>query len=156
MSNQYRSVLAGTAGTGGDAVAADVLSGKTFTNDNGSQTGSMTNNGAVSQSLSAGQSYTIPAGYHNGSGTVTALSSSVTMQYAGGNPQSYNITASKMLVTLARTTSGGDTDCKVNGTSLTPVTTQSPSSLNVALYEAENLNNATVSVTGYGSIVTVS
>lgn len=72
MSNQYRSVLAGAAGTGGDAVAADVLSGKTFTNDYGPQTGSMTNNGAVTQTLAAGASYTIPEGYHDGHGTVSA------------------------------------------------------------------------------------
>ena len=72
MSNQYRSVLAGASGTGGDALPAEVLSGKTFTNDNGPQTGTMTNNGAVSQTLTAGQSYTIPAGYHNGNGIVSA------------------------------------------------------------------------------------
>ena len=34
----------------------------------------MTNCGAVSSSLNAGRSYTIPAGYHNGSGKVTANS----------------------------------------------------------------------------------
>ena len=68
MSNQYRSVLSGGAGTGGDALPAEVLSGKTFTNDNGSQTGTMTNNGAVT----ATAPYTIPEGYHNGSGTVSA------------------------------------------------------------------------------------
>ena len=73
MANQYRSVLAsGGASTGGDALPAEVLSGKTFTNDNGAQTGTMPNRGAISQSLSAGQSYTIPEGYHNGNGIVTA------------------------------------------------------------------------------------
>ena len=73
MANQYRSVLAssGPAPTGGDALPAEVLSGKTFTNDNGAQIGTMPNRGAVSQTLSAGQSYTIPAGYHNGEGVVT-------------------------------------------------------------------------------------
>lgn len=81
MANQYRSVLAssGPAPTGGDALPAEVLSGKTFTNDNGAQTGTMTNNGAVSQTLSAGQSYTIPEGYHNGSGIVTASNSSISV-----------------------------------------------------------------------------
>lgn len=73
MANQYRSILAGGAATGGDALPANVLAGKTFTNDNGPQTGTMVNNGAVSQTISAGQSYTIPEGYHNGNGTVTAL-----------------------------------------------------------------------------------
>lgn len=73
MANQYRSVLAsGGASTGGDAVASEVLSGKTFTNDNGLQTGTMPNRGAVSQTLSAGQSYTVPEGYHNGNGVVNA------------------------------------------------------------------------------------
>lgn len=73
MANQYRSVLAsGGASTGGDALPAEVLSGKTFTNDNGAQTGTMTNNGAITEALTFSQSYTVPEGYHNGSGTVTA------------------------------------------------------------------------------------
>ena len=60
----------------GDAVAADVLSGKKFFSDSYTvKTGTMTNNGAVSPTaLNAGGSYTIPAGYHNGSGKVTANS----------------------------------------------------------------------------------
>jgi len=37
-------------------------------------TGTMANNGAVSKALNAGGSYTIPAGYHNGSGKVIANS----------------------------------------------------------------------------------
>ena len=59
----------------GDATASDVLAGKSFANaiaDN--IAGLMTNNGAVSQALNCGGSYTIPAGYHNGSGSVTANS----------------------------------------------------------------------------------
>lgn len=59
----------------GDAVIGDVLSGKTFTTKNGvGLTGTMVNQGAKTSSLNAGGSYTIPAGYHNGSGTVTANS----------------------------------------------------------------------------------
>lgn len=60
------------------ATAAGVLSGQTAvswdsTNKKAiSITGTMTNNGAVTPSaLAAGGSYTIPAGYHNGSGKVT-------------------------------------------------------------------------------------
>lgn len=60
----------------GNATVGDVLKDKTFSNDNGPQTGTMPNNGAVSQSLSFGGSYTIPVGYHNGSGKVTAQSPS--------------------------------------------------------------------------------
>ena len=61
----------------GDAAAANVLSGKTFynTDPDTKVTGSMTNNGTVSPSgLNCGGSYTIPAGYHSGSGKVTANS----------------------------------------------------------------------------------
>lgn len=58
----------------GNATAADVLSGKTFSNASGNDlTGSMPNRGAVNQTITTqnGQ-YTIPAGYHNGSGKITA------------------------------------------------------------------------------------
>lgn len=59
----------------GDAVASNVLSGKTFTGADGLATaGGMPNNGAVSHELSAGGSYTVPEGYHSGSGIVTAKS----------------------------------------------------------------------------------
>ena len=58
----------------GDAVASDVVSGKTFTSESGIEVvGTMPNNGAVSPSaLSPNGSYTIPLGYHNGNGVVTA------------------------------------------------------------------------------------
>ena len=65
-------------GGSGNATAADVLSGKTFSNDDGEATGSMTNNGAVSTTIAQGGSYTIPAGYHNGSGKVSATANSGT------------------------------------------------------------------------------
>lgn len=74
MSNAYRSVLeaAGVTPTG-NALPADVLDGKTFSNANGvGLTGAMINRGAISQTISPGGSYTIPAGYHNGSGRVSA------------------------------------------------------------------------------------
>lgn len=68
--------LTGTLALSGDATAANVLSGKTFYNTNAKSkvTGSMTNQGAKTASYTpstAVQSYTIPAGYHNGSGKVT-------------------------------------------------------------------------------------
>lgn len=59
----------------GNATAGDVLAGKTFTNDDGVEyTGSMANNGVVSKALNCDGSYTIPKGYHNGNGKVTANS----------------------------------------------------------------------------------
>lgn len=59
------------------AAAVDVLATKVFIAANGTTTtGTMSNNGAVSKTLDAttdNQSYTIPAGYHNGNGKVTVV-----------------------------------------------------------------------------------
>lgn len=70
MGNAYRSVLA--LKPTGDAVPANVLAGKTFSNADGTgKTGTMVNNGAVSITLTdQDPTYTIPEGYHNGSGVV--------------------------------------------------------------------------------------
>lgn len=65
-------ILQGEGG-GGTAQPGDVLSGKTFTNDDGEQSGTMVNRGAVNQTITTqGGQFTIPAGYHNGQGKVTA------------------------------------------------------------------------------------
>lgn len=56
----------------GNAGVGDVLNGKTFSNSDGEQVGTMPNRGAVSQTIAPGGSYTIPLGYHNGNGKVTA------------------------------------------------------------------------------------
>lgn len=64
----YQDVSSVTAGAG------DVLATKTIVAADGTVTvGTMTNNGAVSKTLDAtsnNQTYTVPTGYHNGSGTV--------------------------------------------------------------------------------------
>lgn len=59
---------------GGNAETAHVLTGKTFSsNASGREkAGTMVNQGAKTASLNCGGTYTIPAGYHNGSGKVTA------------------------------------------------------------------------------------
>ena len=58
------------------ALPGDVLNGKKagVSGSDDPVTGTMPNRGAVSQALNAGGSYTIPAGYHNGSGKITANS----------------------------------------------------------------------------------
>ena len=57
----------------GTASASQVLSGETFTNSTTvGETGTMANRGSVSETINPGGSYTIPQGYHSGSGTVTA------------------------------------------------------------------------------------
>ena len=68
------------------ASASEILSGETAYIDGVKVTGTMVNCGAVSQTLNAGGSYTIPAGYHNGSGKVTGNSlSSQTNATAGAS-----------------------------------------------------------------------
>lgn len=64
--------------SGVTATAADVLANKIFVTSAGAETaGTMVNNGAVNGTIDGmtATSYTIPAGYHNGSGTVTLTDS---------------------------------------------------------------------------------
>lgn len=60
-----------------DAAAGDVLAGKTIVTADGTETeGTMPNRGAVSKTLDAttsNQSYTVPSGYHDGTGTVSIV-----------------------------------------------------------------------------------
>lgn len=61
----------------GDAAVANVLAGKTFYSDSGTQlTGTMANQGAVTATIDGltTTSYTVPAGYHDGTGTVSLTS----------------------------------------------------------------------------------
>ena len=57
-----------------NATAGNILVDKTAYVNGAKITGTMPNKGAVTASLNCGGSYTIPAGYHNGSGKVTANS----------------------------------------------------------------------------------
>lgn len=63
----------GTLALTGTSAAAQVLNGYTFynTNPQSKLTGTMTNRGAVIQSLAINGTYTIPQGYHSGAGYVT-------------------------------------------------------------------------------------
>lgn len=83
------------------AGAGDVLAGKVIVDKDGNPlTGTMPNRGAVNQSLAINGSYTIPAGYHNGSGKVTQ---SIPTQ--GGSTTTPG-TANKTIVAANRYVSG--------------------------------------------------
>lgn len=57
--------------TDATAVAAEILATKTAYVNGNKITGTMPNNGAVSGKITSKTGYTIPQGYHDGSGTVT-------------------------------------------------------------------------------------
>ena len=65
--DQYQDVSSVTA------VAADVLTGKVIVTEDGTvTTGTMPNNGVVAKTLTTSEtSYTVPKGYHSGTGTVS-------------------------------------------------------------------------------------
>jgi hypothetical protein len=67
--NNLNSLLSQT-----NATADKILSGYKAYSGGKLLTGTMANRGAITSNLNAGGSYTIPEGYHNGSGKVTANS----------------------------------------------------------------------------------
>lgn len=83
------------------AVAGDVLAGKIFVTSSGAvTTGEMPNNGAVNKTLTAQeQTYTIPAGYHSGAGSVSISPESKTATPTKSQ-QTINPTAGKVLTSV--------------------------------------------------------
>lgn len=70
--------------TDANALATEILSGKTAYVNKVKLTGEMTNNGAVSGTISNKSTpYTVPAGYHSGLGTVSIDSTSSAALIAG-------------------------------------------------------------------------
>lgn len=82
---------------------AEALSGKTFHARGTAYTGTMTNNGAVTGTITTkGTAYTIPQGYHDGSGTVNLDSTSLT------NLTANNIRAGITILSVEGTMSGSE------------------------------------------------
>ena len=71
--------------TDANAAASEILSGKTAYVNKNKITGQMTNNGGVTGTISTvAGTYTVPAGYHDGSGTVS-ISSTEQAKIIAGN-----------------------------------------------------------------------
>lgn len=86
----------------GDAVAGEIITGKKAYNANGAVNGNMVNQGAVSGAISDKDTpYTIPAGYHNGSGTVDIASAQKALLLPG------NIRDGVTILGVTGTYSGG-------------------------------------------------
>ena len=99
------------AKTTATATAAQILSGQTAWVNGSKITGTMVDRGAVTKTLNAGGSYTIPAGYHNGSGKVTANSlASQTQATATAD----NITAGKTAYVNGKLITGNGADIKAS------------------------------------------
>ena len=109
------------------AVASHILSGYTAYVNGSKVTGSMVNRGVVSQALNCGGSYTIPAGYHNGSGRVTANSLA--------SQTSATATAAQILSGYTAWVNGA----RLTGTMQKGTSLQSPSGMSVDLDDSSTL-----------------
>lgn len=113
--------LTGSLTLTGSATASQVLNGATFYNTNAKtkETGTMPNNGAVAPSaLGAGGSYTIPVGYHNGSGRVTVQS--LATMTASGDATAGQILSGKKAYVDGTLLTGSMTDRGAQTKTITP------------------------------------
>lgn len=100
------------------AAVAEVLATKTFAKGGSVLTGTMPNRGAVSGVISAKTTpYTIPQGYHDGSGTVTLDSASLAALVAA------NIRENIEILGITGTMSGSE-DMAAQAKTVTPTTSQ--------------------------------
>lgn len=96
--------------------APDILNGKTAYGKDGKLTGSMRNNGAVNKTISSkSESYTIPQGYHNGSGKV-AISDSEQAKIIASNIKK-GVSILGVAGSYEGTASGGGVQVKTGTTS---------------------------------------
>lgn len=99
-----------------NALAAEILATKTAYVSGTKVTGTMPNRGAVTGTISSTTAYTIPQGYHDGSGTVSIDSSSASALTAN------NIREGVEILGITGTMSGSEA-VKATSVSVTPYTT---------------------------------
>lgn len=106
LTSKINAIVTLSSGTSdATATAGQILNGSTAYVNGNKLTGTMTNRGAINQTLTANGSYTIPAGYHNGSGKVTQ--SLATKAAATYTPSTINQTiAANMYLTGIQTIKG--------------------------------------------------
>lgn len=115
------SIVVGFDASSVTAEAGDVLEGKIIIGSDGTEVeGTMTNNGSVSAILSADESYTIPEGFHDGNGKVTAQSlvsqtdgTAIASQILSG--ETAYVDGEKVTGTMANF---GDYECEVEAASI--------------------------------------
>lgn len=99
------------------AVVAEVLASKTFAKGGQVLTGTMPNRGAVAGTISSKTAYTIPQGYHDGSGTVSLDSTSASNLIADNIRQGITILGVEGEMT-------GTEDVNAQAKTVTPTTSQ--------------------------------
>lgn len=101
--------------------APDILNGKTAYGKDGKLTGSMRNNGAVNKNIGVkSESYTIPKGYHNGSGKVAISDSEQAKIIASNIKKGVSILG---VTGSYEATSSGGSQVKVGTTTSTTIDT---------------------------------
>ena len=132
--------------TGDDITAADLLAGKTAHGADGEAlTGTMTNRGAVTGTIATkAGTYTVPSGYHNGSGSVGISATEQAKIIAG------NIKAGVSILGVTGTYTGEGIELQTKSATYTPATTAQTASVTADQgYDGLSAVNVTVNAIPY-------